>query len=124
MDQKQSLTVVTAQVSSTLYYASPVWLSPAVGKTVIKEVEKLHFKSLRVVTMDFKQRTSRELISSKTQRLPLILRMQFAAASILMKMWFTGRPERLNSLAFVNTFPKSFIDRLLFGYDDSRLEDK
>jgi len=64
------------------------------------------------------QRTSRFIISHKTQRLPLDLWMHFTAASTLMKIWFTGSPERLKSTAFINTFTKSHKDSLLFGFDD------
>jgi len=53
-----------------LYYGSPVWLTPATGAAVLADVEKLHFKALRIVTRDYRQRTSREVITKKTQRLP------------------------------------------------------
>jgi len=49
---------------------SPVCLTPAVNRAVVKEVEKLHFKALQVVVFDYKQRLSRNTISCKTQRLP------------------------------------------------------
>jgi len=119
LNHRQSLMVVTSRVFSVLYYASPVWLSPASSKKLIAEVEKLHYKALRVVTMDHKQRSSRQAISRKTQRLPPTLWIRFAAASTLMKMWFSNRPHRLRTAAFVNTFTKRRGDGLLFGYDDS-----
>jgi len=73
----------------------------------------------RVVTMDYKQRTSRDVITRMTQCLPPSLWIRFAAASTLMKMWFTNRPHRLRITAFSNTFTKRRSDGLLFGFDDS-----
>jgi len=119
MTFKQSLSVITSQVFSVLYYASPVWLTPSVESRVLKEVEKIHFKALRLVTRDYKQRTSRDYISKVTQRLPPRLWLRFAAASTIMKIWFNGAPARLKSDAFTNTFTKRRHDGLLFGFDDS-----
>jgi len=42
--------------------------------------------------------------------------MRFTAASTLMKIWFTGSPERLKTTGFIN----SCKDGLLFGFDDSK----
>jgi len=86
---------------------------------VVQEVKKVHFKVLRVVILDYKQRTSRVIISRKTQRLPPNLWMRFTAASTIMKIWFTCSPERLKTMAFINTFTKSSKEGLLFGFDDS-----
>jgi len=119
MSFQQSLSVKTTQVFSILYYASPVWLTPSTESRVLKEVEKIHFKALRVVTRDYKQRISKDHISKVTQRLPPKLWLRFAAASTVMKMWFNGTPVRLRSEAFCNTFTKRRMEGLLFGYDDS-----
>jgi len=119
MTFKQSLTVVTSQVFSVFYYASPVWLTPSVSSRVIKEVEKIHFKTLRVVVRDYKQRMSRETISRITQRLPPKIWLRFAAATTLMKIWFNNNPERLRLTAFVNTYTKRRRADILFGFDDS-----
>lgn len=119
LDLKQTMTIVTSQVFSILYYASPVWLTPAVSKQTIKEVEKLHFKSLRIVTRDYRQRTSREEITRATQRLPPRLWLRFAAATTLMKIWFNNRPAKLRQNVFENTFVKRRQDGLLFGFDNS-----
>jgi len=87
---------------------------------MIKDVEKLHFKSLRIVTLDYSQRTSRDEITKKTQLgLPPNLWIRFAAPSALMKIWFSGRPLRLRVTAFSNTFTKRRRDGLLFGFDGS-----
>jgi len=37
----------------------------------------------------------------------------------LMKVWFTGGPERLKSMAYINAFTKSRKGSLMFGCDDS-----
>jgi len=119
MTLKQSLMVVTSQVFSVLYYASPVWLTPSVSSRIIKEVEKIHFKMLRVVVRDYKQRMSRESISKITQRLPPRIWLRFAAATTLMKIWFNNDPEGLRSSAFANTYTRRRREGLLYGFDDS-----
>lgn len=111
--------IVTAQVFSFLYYASPVWFTPSISKEVMKDVESLHFKALRMVTLDYKKRRSREWITNRTQRLPPNLWLRFAAASLLMKIWSTGTPIRLRSMAFANSYAKNRKEGLLFGYDSS-----
>jgi len=56
-------------VLSIIYYASSAWLTPAIGRKELAELEKVHFKALLVVVCDYRQRMSRDLISSKTNRL-------------------------------------------------------
>jgi len=85
----------------------------------MKDVESLHFKALRMVTLDYKKRRSREWITNRTQRLPPNLWLRFAAASLLMKIWSTGTPIRLRSMAFANSYAKNRKEGLLFGYDSS-----
>jgi len=119
LNEKQSLTVVTAQVFSILYYASPVWLTPSIGREVMKDVESLHFKALRMITLDYKRRRSKEWLTNRTQRLSPNLWLRFAAAKLMMKIWSTGTPLRLRNEAFANTFTKSCKEGFLFGYDSS-----
>jgi len=119
MTFKQSLMVVTSQVFSVLYYASPVWLTPSTSSRIIKEIERIHFKTLRIVVRDYKQRMNKDLISRATQRLPPKIWLRFAAATTLMKIWFNNAPERLRSAVFVNTYAKNRSEGLLFGFDNS-----
>jgi len=42
---KQALNVVTAQLFSIIYYASPAWLTPAICRTERDDIERLHFKA-------------------------------------------------------------------------------
>lgn len=108
---------LTSVLSFILRIASMV--IPVLQQETDTEVEKLHYKALKMVTMDYKQRSSRHTIARTTQRLPPSLWIRFAATSTLMKMWFTNRPHRLRITAFVNTFTKRRSDGLLFGFDDS-----
>jgi len=94
--------VVTSQVFSILCYAFPFWSTPGVGKAVISEIEKLHFRALRVVDQDRKQRMCRTAISSRTNHLPPKLWMSFTAASLQVKLWYTGSPFNLSASAFMN----------------------
>jgi len=117
---KQTLNVVTAQVFSILYYASPAWLTPAIGRAEMDNIERIHFKALRVVTKDFKQRQSRSSISTRTNRLPPRLWSTFASASVLMKTWHSGIPVSLRRSFFENTYSTRRYPGLLSGFDSSR----
>jgi len=46
----------------------------------------IHFKALRVVVCDYRQRMNHEFISAKTNRLPPQIWYKFAGASSLMRM--------------------------------------
>jgi len=99
MHKQQSLTVVTSQVFSILYYASPVWLTPSTCKATIKEVEKPHFSGLRIVVRYHKQGMKREVISRRTNCLHQI-DDRFAAATLLRKIWSTRSPNKLRTKFF------------------------
>jgi len=116
---KQAITIVTSQALSILYYACPAWLSPSIGKSEMKDLESIHFKALRVVVCDYRQRLSRDTISTRTNRLPPRLWCQFSAATILIKMWQNNQPQDLKCSAFVNTYKKTRYPGLLFGFDSS-----
>jgi len=116
----QAVTIVTSQALSILYYASPAWLTPALGKKEMTALESIHHKALRVIVCDHRQRMSRDLISVQTNRLPPKLWCQFSAASVLMKVWQRGLPAELKESAFINTYKKTRSPGLVFGYDTSK----
>lgn len=117
---KQATAVVTSQALSILYYASCAWLTPSLGKKEMNAVESIHFKSLRIIMRDYRQRMSREYISEKTNRLPPRLWCRFACASFLMKMWYSGYPALLKLSAFSNTYTKARYPGLIYGFDSSK----
>jgi len=119
---KQAINVVTAQALSILYYASPAWLTPNIGKKELKDIEKIHFKALRVAVCDFRQRISKETISVRTNRLPPRLWCQFAATTVLMKVWQQDQPLILKQSIFENTYTKTRFPGRLFGFDGSKLK--
>jgi len=82
-------------------------------------LESIHFKALRVIVYDYRQRMRREEISVITNRLPPRTWCKFSCATILMKIWNSGVPARLHQSAFSNTYHKSRYQGLLFGYDSS-----
>jgi len=59
-----------AQVFSIIYYASPAWLTPGIGRREMGDIKRIHFKAIQIVTKDYKQRPSRTSISSKNQQTP------------------------------------------------------
>jgi len=107
---------------SILYYALPAWLTPNIGKKELNELKKIHFKALRVALCDYRQRLSRNTISVRTNRLPPRLWGQFAAATVLMKMWQQNQPTELKQSIFSNTYTKTRYQGLLFGFDGSKFK--
>jgi len=117
---KQAITVVTSQALSILYYASSAWLTPSIGRKEMSSLESIHFKALRVVVKDYRQRISRSLISEKTNRLPPKLWCKFSCAMTLMKIWNNNAPTSLRQSAFANTYLKDRYPGLIYGFDASK----
>lgn len=55
---KQTLTIVTAQALTVLYYGVCIWLTPVILRSQLQKVERLHYKCVRLVLKDYKQRNS------------------------------------------------------------------
>jgi len=118
--EKQAISLVTAQVFSVLYYACTVWLTPNLNRAVLKKVESIHFRSLRVAVNDYKQRISRELLTASTQRMDPSTWGRFAACSLAMRVKLSGSPVNLCSSMFANAFTQQRKTGQLFAYDNSR----
>jgi len=67
---KQGTSIVAAQIFSILYYACAVWLTPSLNRKVLGTVESLHYKALRLIIRDYRQKVSRDLVTQRTKRLP------------------------------------------------------
>jgi len=118
LDFKETLTLVTAQVLSVLYYGCQIWLTPHLLKSEMKKVEGCHYRALRISLKDVRQRMSRDRITQLTKRMPPKTWMRYAACSLAMKIWQHGKPEGLQSI-FENTFRKGRSVGRLYGYDSS-----
>jgi len=118
--EQQTKMLVTSQVLSILYYASPVWLTPALMATERKMIESIHYRSLRLIIKDYKQRIPREWVSASTQRLPPALWSKFAAALLIMKVRSTQLPKRVFQEVFKNTYRLERKPGRLFEFDSSR----
>jgi len=115
----QSIKVVTAQAMSLLYYGSVFWLTPSLSQKNMNLVERIHYKALRLVVKDYKQRMSRDWIDCTTKRLPPRLWMKFNAASYFLKLFY-GLDHQLKASKLTNTYIKRRNSGLLFGYDTSK----
>jgi len=82
-------------------------------------LKSIHFKALRVIVNDYRQRMSRDVISVLTNRLPPRTWCKFACAMTLMKIWNTGAPAGIRQTAFANIYTKNRYPGMLFGYDSS-----
>jgi len=120
MDAKQSLVVVTAQALSVLYYGSPVWLTPGLSKSRLKVVESLHYRCVRLVVKDYKQRVSRDVIDSATNRLPPTKWMDYAICNLYINSRMSAQPKRLLESMEKNLYSKRRQPGLVFGFDNSK----
>jgi len=112
------LSVVTSQALLILYYASSSWLTQSLRR---REMENLDgIRTLRYC--DYWQRLSRDLISTRTNRLPPRQWCKFAGAFTLMNLWQNNCPVILKQEAFANTLRKTIFPGLLFGFDSSKLK--
>jgi len=85
-------------------------------------LELIHYMTLWVLVVEYRQRLSRDLISTRTNKLPPRLWCKFADASIVMNLWQNNFPISLKDEAFLNTFKKARFPRLIFGFDSSKLK--
>jgi len=59
--------IATAQLYSTLYYASPVWLNRTFKALYWTKIRSLHYRILRSAVKDYKKKVSRESIRQTLQ---------------------------------------------------------
>jgi len=120
LSPKQTTSVVTAQIFSILYYACAVWLTPSLGKKNVKTVERLHFKALRLIIRDYRQKVSRNEVTTRTNRLPPDKWGKFAMASMFLNMHNANEPKKLLSKVSTNIYSRTRRQGLLFAFDASR----
>lgn len=116
----QAKNLITAQALSVLYYGSPAWLSPSIMGDRMRRLESIHYRCLRIIVKDYKQRISSEWIDAATQRLPPKKWCRFAAASTAIKIKQSQLPQRLHENIFRNTYAVARKPGRLFGYDSSK----
>jgi len=120
MTLKQTLMITTAQILSILYYGASVWLTPSLTKSQLHRVERLHYKSVRLVVKDYRKRKSRAYIDKKTERLPPLLWAKFSLSKLFINMRIKQQPTQLLAASSKNLYVKSRKPGLIFGYDDSK----
>jgi len=117
----QANILITAQVLSILYYGAPAWLTPHLLRPDLRRIESVHYKCLRLIVKDYRQRISREWIDAATQRLPPKLLGKFATASLAIKIRQAKAPLGLYEEIFKNTYAETRKPGRLFGFDSSRV---
>jgi len=120
LSQNQATKVVTAQIFSILYYACAVWLTPSISKKNLGRIESMHFKSLRLILKDYRQRISREVITEKTKRLPPDKWMKYTMASVFMNMYYSKQPKRLLEDMTTNLYSKRRKEGFQYAFDTSK----
>jgi len=74
----------------------PAWLTPHSMSSEIRKIESIHYRCLRLIIKDYRQRVPGEWVTASTQRLTTKQWGKFAAASLAMKIHQTGVPERIH----------------------------
>jgi len=120
LTEKQATTIVTAQIFSILYYACCVWLTPSLNKKILGTVESLHYRALRLIIRDYRQKISREVITRRTKRLPPYKWSKFALASLYLNMYGRKEPLSLLEQMTTNTYVKRRKPGHIYSFDSAR----
>jgi len=120
LTEKQATTIVTAQIFSILYYACCVWLTPSLNKKILSTVESLHYRALRLIIRDYRQKISRTIITQRTKRLPPDKWTKFAIASLFLNMYGCNEPPTLLRQMSSNTYGKNRKPGYIYSFDSSR----
>lgn len=97
-----------------------MWLTPGLRKSELKIVESLHYRCVRLVVKDYRQRTSREIIDFATKRLPPLLWMEYSACNLFINSKMVNQPTKLLQELSTNLYTKRRSDGVLFGFDSSK----
>jgi len=120
LTKKEAISVVTAQVFSLLYYACCVWLTPALNKKTLKIIESLHFKTLRMVLRDYKQKISRDVVTTQTQRLPPDKWSKFSLSSLFLNSYNSDKFSSITQQMSTNFYSKRRKPGFNYAYDSSK----
>jgi len=119
LDRPQTLRVVTSQVFSIIYYASPLWLTSELSSRNISRVESMHFTALRLALKDHKRRMNRNNITIRTRRMNPKSWMKYAAASTAIKILRDQLPLSLYGKIMRNAYQEARKPKQIYTYDAS-----
>jgi len=120
LNKAQATSVVTAQVFSVLYYACCVWLTPVLNKKDLNVINRLHFRALRLILRDYRQRISRDTITSQTKRLPPDKWAKFVLASLFLNSYNIKKPASLIHQLSSNFYSKRRKPGFYYAYDSAK----
>jgi len=120
LNKAQATNVVTAQIFSVLYYACCVWLTPVLGKKNLNTIARLHYRALRLILRDYRQKISREIVTSQTKRLPPDKLSRFVLASLFLNAYNNQKPASLVHQLSSNFYSKRRKPGFSYAYDSSR----
>jgi len=119
LDRCQTLRVVTSQVFSILYYASPVWLTTELSCKNMRRVESMHFSALRLAIKDYKRSINRDNITRQTKRMTPTSWMKYSSASMAIKIIRDQLPNLLHRKIMGNAYQEARKPHQLYTYDSS-----
>jgi hypothetical protein len=90
--------ILTTQFFSLLYYCAPVWLTQSTKRSLWKLVDSCHYRGLRTIVYDHKNRINREKLDVLCQRASPKQWAKYAMATVVMKCLKTGEPSVLKQL--------------------------
>jgi len=119
LNKGDAIKIVTAQLFSVLYYACCVWLTPSLCKKQLCTIESLHYKALRLILRDYRQKISRDVVTRETKRLPPDKWAKLALASLFINGYNTNTPSSLIQQWSSNFYSKRRKPGHLFAFDAS-----
>jgi len=96
------------------------WLTPGLAKSLLRVIESLHYRCVRLVIKDYRQRVSREVVDRSTNSLPPTLWMEYSVCNLYINAKMSNQPARLLSEVESNLYTKRRQQGVLFGYDNAR----
>lgn len=119
LNREQSTRIITSQIFSVLYYASPVWLTTELARPHLKRIESSHYASLRIGIKDFRRTISKETINQITKRMPPQRWMMYSSTILAMKIIRDASPTLLYQKIMANSFQERRKPFIIYTYDGS-----
>jgi len=119
LDKHQTLRVVTSQVFSILYYASPLWLTSELSSRNMSRIESMHFTALRLALKDHKKIMHRSDITKNTKRMNPKSWMKYGAASMAIKILRDQCPHSLYGKIMRNAYQEQRKPKQIYTFDAS-----
>jgi len=118
LTEDQFMKATTSQFYGLFYYGSQVWLGHHTPKKLIHQLDRVHYKVLRIVKNDWKRKISRNKLDKIGRAKPSSW-ADYSTASLVIKVLQTEQPRHLYKSLTKNAFQERRRPGRMKFYDDS-----